>query len=117
MLVKNGDKVRETDGVLSLGNGHVSVLNREGGTALASVPYSSLTGAAYSRSKQPRWKDADGKDVEGKADLGKLGFLKSDRNWLIFLSHGEPMILRLDDDEVRRVLPAVESHAGVKIRR
>jgi eukaryotic-like serine/threonine-protein kinase len=117
VLVKSGDKTRELSGVLALGDGHVTVLDKVGGTALVSLPYTSLTGAAYSRSKQPKWKDADGKDVEAKVDLGKLGFFKSDRNWVIFFSQGEPTFIRVEDANLRAVLPAIESHAGVKLRR
>ena len=117
VIVKSGDKARELGGVLALGDGHITVLDRPGGNALVSLPYSSLTDVAYSRSKQPKWKDADGKEVEAKVDLGKLGFLKSDRNWLILFSHGEPTFLRVEDDSVRPVRDALESHAGVKFRR
>jgi len=63
VLVKTGDRTRELSGVLSLGNGQLAILDKPGGTPLVSLPYSSLTGAAYSRSKQPKWKDADGKSL------------------------------------------------------
>jgi hypothetical protein len=117
VLVKTGDRTRELSGVLSLGNGQLAILDKPGGTPLVSLPYSSLTGAAYSRSKQPKWKDADGKDVEAKVDIGRLGFFRSDRNWVILFSHGEPTFLRIEDGSLRTVLPAIESHAGVKVRR
>jgi serine/threonine protein kinase len=117
VLVKSGDRTRELTGVLSLGAGQLSVLDKVGGTALVSLPYSSLTGAAYSRSKQPRWKDASGKDVEAKVDLGRLGFFRSDRNWVILFSHGEPTFIRIEDGSLPTVLPAIESHAGLKVRR
>ena len=103
VIVKDGDKARELNGVLALGDGHITVLDCPGGNALVSLPYSSVTDAAYSRSKQPKWKDAEGKDVEAKVDLGKLGFLKSDRNWVILFSHGEPTFLRIEDSNVRPV--------------
>ena len=117
VLVKSGDRTRELTGVLSLGNGEVAILDKPGGTPLVSLPYSSLTGAAFSRSKQPKWKDADGKDVEAKVDIGRLGFFRSDRNWVILFSHGEPTFIRIEDGSMRTVLPAIESHAGVKVRR
>ena len=115
--MKDGDKSKELTGVLALGDGHVAVLDKPGGSALHHVPYSSLTGAAYSRSKQPKWKDAEGKEVEGKADLGKLGFFRSDRNWVILLSHSDPVIFRVEDENLRSLLPAIESHTGLKVRR
>jgi hypothetical protein len=117
VLVKSGDRTRELSGVLSLGNGQVAILDKPGGTPLVSLPYSSLTGAAFSRSKQPKWKDADGKDVEAKVDIGRLGFFRSERNWVILFSNGEPTFIRIEDGSVRTVLPAIESHAGVKVRR
>jgi serine/threonine-protein kinase len=117
LLVKNGDKTRELNGVLALGDGHVTVLDKIGGKPLMSLAYSAITGAAYSRSKQPKWKDEGGKDVEAKVDLGRLGFLRSERNWLIFFSSGEPTFIRIEDNSLRTVLPAIESHAGVRIRR
>jgi eukaryotic-like serine/threonine-protein kinase len=117
VLVKSGDRTRELSGVLSLGDGHVSVLDKVGGTPIVSLPYTAITGAAYSRSKQPKWKDADGKEVEGKVDLGRLGFFKSERNWVILFSHGDPTFIRLEDASLRTVLPAIETHAGIKIRR
>jgi eukaryotic-like serine/threonine-protein kinase len=117
VLVKTGERTREVAGVLSLGNGHVSVLDKVGGTPIVSLPYTAISGAAYSRSKQPKWKDADGKEVEAKVDLGRLGFFKSERNWVIFFSPGEPTFIRVEDGSLRSVLPAIESHAGLKIRR
>jgi serine/threonine-protein kinase len=117
LLVKDGDKSKELNGVLALGDGHVAVLDKPGGSALITLPYSALTGAAYSRSKQPKWKDTEGKEVEGKADLGKLGFLRSERNWVILLSHGDPVIFRVEDSSIRAVLPAIENHTGLKVRR
>ena len=117
VLLKSGDRTREQPGVLSLGNGQLAVLDKAGGTALLSLPYKSLTGAAYSRSKQPSWKDAEGKEVEGKVDLGKLGFFRSERNWVILFSGGEPTFIRVEDGSLRAILPAIESHAGIKISR
>jgi glyoxylase-like metal-dependent hydrolase (beta-lactamase superfamily II) len=117
VIVKDGDKARELGGVLALADGHITVLDRPGGKPLVSLPYTAVTDAAYSRSKQPKWKDAEGKDVEAKVDLGKLGFLKSDRNWVILFSHGEPTFLRVEDGNLRPVREAIENHAGVKFRR
>ncbi|HEX2456849.1 MAG TPA: serine/threonine-protein kinase [Vicinamibacterales bacterium] len=117
VLVTSGGKTSEVAGVLTLADGRVQVNGKDGGSALVSLPYQSISAAYFSRSKQPKWKDAEGKDVEGKVDLGKLGFLRSDRNWVILLSHGEPVVLRIDDSGMRTVLPALQDHTGVKIQR
>ena len=118
LINEGGDKPREVEGVLRLGDGHLTVLDKDGKAPLMSLPFSAITAAAYSRSKQPKWKGPDGKDVEAKVDLGKLGFFRSERNWIIlFPSTGQPAIIRIEDQGLRTVLPAIESHAGIKLQR
>ena len=89
----------------------------DNGPSIASLPYGNIRGAFYSRSKQPKWKDAEGKEVESKVDLGRMGFLRGDRNWLIFLTPSEPLIFRVDDSQLKAVMPAIEEQTGVTIRR
>jgi eukaryotic-like serine/threonine-protein kinase len=117
LLVKDGDKMSEVEGVLRLGDGQVALLPKSGGTPLMTVPYSGLTGAAYSRSKQPKWTGPGGQEFEEKVDLGPFGFMRSERNWVIFFTHGQPVIIRLEDNSLRTVLPAIEQRAGVKLQR
>jgi hypothetical protein len=76
-----------------------------------------VLGAFYSRSRQPKWKDADGKEVESRVDLGRLGFFRGDRNWLIVLTRSEPLIIRIEDSDLKTVLPAFTEHTGVAVRR
>ena len=117
MIVTSGGKANEVTGVLTLADGHVQISGKDNGPSLVSLPYQAISAAYFSRSKQPKWKDGQGNDVEGKVDLGKLGFLRSDRNWVILLSHGEPVLLRVEDSAVKTVLPALQEHTGVKIQR
>lgn len=117
MLVSEGERAREREGVLQLGAGQVSIAPNAGAAPIVSVPTSSLSAVFYSRSKQPKWKDASGKDVESKIDLGPMGFLRGDRNWIVFLTSGQPLILRIEDSAMRTVLPAIEERTGLKIRR
>jgi serine/threonine-protein kinase len=117
VLVANAGKAREREGVLQLADNRMAVLDREGGTPIVSVPYSAVVGAYYSRSKQPKWKDADGKEVESKIDLGRLGFLRGERNWLILMTGSEPLIIRLEDSGLRTVLPAFQERTGIKVQR
>ncbi len=117
MIVDEQGKGREREGVQQLAAGNFSILDAPGGTPMIAVPYSAVVGAFYSRSKQPRWRDAQGKEVVGNVDLGKLGFFKSERNWLVLATTGVPVIIRLEDSGLRSVLPAFEQRAGVKIQR
>jgi hypothetical protein len=117
LVTEAGNKGRERQAVLQLADGRVSMVDRDGGGSIASLAYADVQGAFYSRSKQPKWRDADGKEVESKADLGRMGFFRGDRNWLILLSAGEPLIIRLEDSHVQKVLPAVQERTGVEVKR
>ena len=79
-----------------------------------SLANSSLSGIFYARSKQPKWRDASGQTVESKIDLGRMGFLRGERNWVILLTSGEPVILRIEDSALRTVLPALQERTGQK---
>jgi hypothetical protein len=46
-----------------------------------------------------------------------MGFLRGERNWIVLLTAGEPVILRIEDAALRTVLPAIEERTGQKIRR
>lgn len=118
MLVPDGgNRARERQGVLQLGSGRLTIVDRAGGNPIAALPYDAIAGAFFSRSKQPKWKDANGQDVESRVDLGRLGFFRGERNWVIFLSNGEPLIIRLEDGDLKDVLPAIQEQTGIAIKR
>jgi hypothetical protein len=117
LVPDTGDKTREREGVLQLGDGRITVVDPDGGGAIVTVPYSSIGAAVYSRSKQPRWRDAEGREVESKVDLGRMSFFRGERNWLILLTTSEPLIIRLEDSELKTVLPAVQEQTGLVIKR
>jgi hypothetical protein len=117
LVTDEGNKGRERDAVLQFGDARISVLERADGPSIASIPYKTVLGAFYSRSKQPKWKDADGKEVESKVDLGRLGFLRGERNWLILLTKSEPVIIRIEDSDLKTVLPAFTEQTGIAIQR
>ena len=118
VLVKDGDKARELTGVLALGDGHITVLdNVRRQRRWSRCPTPSVTDAAYSRSKQPKWKDAEGKDVEAQGQ-SRQARLPEVRPQL-----GDPLLARRADvparrgqQPARRCCEAIESHAGVKFR-
>jgi hypothetical protein len=117
VLVTEEGRAREREGVLQLGDGHVAVLATGGGSPIASIANGSLSGIFYARSKQPKWRDASGQEVVSRIDLGRMGFLRGDRNWIILLTNNDPVILRIEDNALRTVLPALEGRTGHKIQR
>jgi serine/threonine-protein kinase len=117
LLVADGERVREREGLLQLGDGRVSIVAADGGAPIMSLSNAALTGIFYARSKQPRWRDASGQTVESRIDLGRLGFLRSERNWVILLHSGEPVIFRIEDSALRTILPALQERTGHGIQR
>jgi hypothetical protein len=117
VLVNDGERSREREGVLQIGDGRLAVIALGSAAPIVSVPTTSLNGIFYARSRQPKWRDASGKEVESRADLGRMGFLRGERNWVILLTGGEPVILRIEDSALRSVLPALEERTGRKIQR
>jgi hypothetical protein len=117
VLISDAGKAREREGVLQLGGGAISMLASAGGAPILTVPSSTLSGIFYARSKQPKWKDASGQEVVSRIDLGPMGFLRGDRNWIILLTQGDPIILRIEDAALRTVLPALQEQTGHKIQR
>ena len=113
MLVAEGERVREREGMLQLGDGRVSIVAQGGTAPIMSLPNSSVSGIFYARSKQPKWRDASGRRGE-QDDLGRMGFLRGERNWVILLTGGEPVILRIEDSALRTVLPALQERTGLK---
>jgi eukaryotic-like serine/threonine-protein kinase len=117
MLVAEGERAREREGMLQIGDGRISVVIPGGNAPIMSLATSSLSAIFYSRSKQPKWRDASGQIVESKIDLGRMGFLRGERNWIILLTSGEPVILRIEDSALRTVLPALQERTGQQIQR
>ena len=117
VVVAEGDSTRDRDAVLELTGTHLGVLDRDGGTSILSLPYTTITGAFYSRSRQPKWKGPDGKEIEASVDRGRLGFFRGERNWLILTTAAEPVFLRLENANLQSALAAVQERSGVPIRR
>jgi serine/threonine protein kinase len=117
MLVPDGKTRRERDAVLTLAGDRLSLLDKSTQAELLSLPYSSIAQSFYSLSRQPKWKGPDGKDVSVSVDLGKMGFFRSDRNWVIFTTQGDPVFISFEDRELKAAVRAIEERTGVKIRR
>ena len=116
VAVAQGKGLRERNAVLTLAGDHLSLSDPAGAAQILSVEYASIVRAVFSRSKQPKWTGADGKEMTASVDLGKLGFFRGERNWLILITSGDPVFLRFDDKDRRAVLAAAEQRLGVSIQ-
>jgi serine/threonine protein kinase len=117
VLVSEAGKAREREGVLHLASGQITVVPVSGGAPILSVSTSALNALFYARSKQPRWRDASGQEVVSRIDLGPMGFLRGERNWIILLTANDPIILRIEDAALRTVLPALQERTGLTVQR
>jgi serine/threonine-protein kinase len=116
-LVGTGNRQRERDVQLLLGEGRVSVVT---GAApdkpLYSVPYRDVLSMTYSRGHDPMWKSADGPARVTRFNggtLGKLGIFV-DREWLA-LETTLPekfIVLRVEQPQAGNILAALEERTG-----
>jgi hypothetical protein len=114
--VIEGDRAREEDAKLLLADGHIS-LQGAGNHVTASMPYRSVLGLSSARSRQPRWRKADGTDGEARIGGGALGFIKSDRNWFAIRTADAVYVLRIDDGRLARILQTAMDRTGTPIVR
>ena len=115
ILTMRDSRLYETRSVLRIADGHISVIGaRESKTIL---PLSAVTNFSYSRSRHPRWRDTDGKEVTGRVDFGRFSFFRGDRNWFILTTQGDPLILSVDDQLVGPFSQAIQARTGLTLRR
>ena len=117
VLVTQGDNLRDRDAVLTLAADQLLVLDRASKAEIVSLPYTAIVRAFYSRSKQPKWKDPDGKEAVASVNMGKLGFFRGDRNWLILTTQASPVFIRFESGDLNAVLSAVQQRTGKPIQR
>jgi hypothetical protein len=116
VVTTDGETARETRGMLRIGNGALAMGDSpEAARVLSSL--GDVRAIFYSRSRQPRWRDAAGEEAGSRVDLGRLGFLRGDRNWLILLTDGDPVILSVEDGQLRQVSQAIEARTGRTVQR
>jgi hypothetical protein len=113
LLVVSGRKADERAVSLRFGDDVIAaVAERDGSTVLA-IPEAELSYAAYTRGKDPTWSvilagPPPNTDFPG-------GLFRSARHWLTLQSRSTFLILRLNDNDWRRVLEAVTARTGVQV--
>ena len=115
VLVPQGDKLRESDAVMTLTGSELAV--QSGGKDIVSVPFASISQAFYSRSKEPKWKGPDGKEQSVNVDLGRMSFFRGERNWLVITAGAQTIFVRFEDAQMRTAFASFEQRTGVKVQR
>ena len=117
LVVPDGDKAKEHDVVLKVGEGRVWAVSAKEPSFSKSMAYSSIVSVTYSQSKHPRWKEGIGVAVVAGVFSAPLFFMKSTKHWVTLQSKEDYFVLHVDKDDVRSILPAIESRTGVKVQR
>lgn len=116
-LVRTAGAQRERDARLVLADGKITVsATDDARRTLRSVPYESVTSISYSRGRDPMWNSPDGPARVARAGggvLGKWGIFV-ERHWISLRTETDDgfVILRVNDEQVRKVLTALEERTG-----
>ncbi len=108
-----GKNVDEDPAELEFGAGRVSLLGEKDGATYASLPYGEVTSAVYVKAKNPKWYPT----LAGPAADVDLpgGLFRGNPHWLALQSRSSYLIVRLNDDNWRRVLDTVTERTGLKV--
>jgi ABC-type lipoprotein export system ATPase subunit len=99
-VIQAGSSEKTTDVVLLFSDDRMSVTPADGGASLRTVRYAEITAASYSKARKRR-----------------LGFISSSQHLLEIETAGEPLLLRLDKDNVEPILAAIETRTGRAVSR
>jgi len=114
LMVNTGGKAEEQDAILSLEDEAI-VVRSKGGTALKTLPYAGLTSMEYSYSKSPRWKSGAVAAVFVGVFAIPIFFMKGKKHWLTAVAGEEFALLRLDKNNYKIIVPALEAKTGLKV--
>jgi len=115
-VVVEGGKNRERDAKALLSDGKITVTEKND-SVIAAIPYGTIVGLTHSNSKQPLWNSPGGPAELVKVEGGAFGFFKGGRNWLAVRTKDTSLVLRVSDEEVRRVIAALEERTRQKVER
>jgi hypothetical protein len=113
LMVEGGDR---QDVVLVLDD-DAMVVRSEGGTVLKQFAYADIKGAEYTYAKSPRWKSAIVTSLFCIVCGVGVAFIKGKRHWMAITTEKDYMMLQLDKNNYRVILPAFEAKSDVKVER
>jgi eukaryotic-like serine/threonine-protein kinase len=115
LLVADGNKPRDRDTSLRLGADRLDVM--DGPATVQRVAYREVIGVFHSHSREPRWETPGGTVVAVAKTGGKFGFLKGTPDWITVRTRHTFIPLRVDDNDVKRVIAELESRTGTRVVR
>jgi serine/threonine protein kinase len=114
IYVVEGKRGADRDVLLNFAAGQVMVMPKNGGEAIAVVPYKKMLKATYTVARDPKWDASLPGPPEG-FDVGT--FMRTTRHWLVVQGSERFAVLRLEDNNVRQILETFEARTGLKVER
>jgi hypothetical protein len=114
-VVAEGGKNREHDTKILLAGGKLTV--SEDNHLVTAVAFADIVGISVSNSRQPMWNSPQGPAEMMKVEAGKLGFFKGGRNWLGVRTADTSLVIRVDDENLKKVIAAFEERTGKRVVR
>ena len=114
LMVNTGGKAEEQAAILVLGEKELTIESR-GGATLKSLPYDKLKSLEYSYSKSPRWKSGTAAAIAVGVFAIPIFFMKGKKHWLTAVGDGDFALIRLDKNNYKIVIPALEARTGMKV--
>jgi hypothetical protein len=84
---------------------------------VTAVPFADVVAVSYSNSRQPLWNTPDGPSEIAHLDGGAFGFLRGNQHWVSLRTGSMSLVLRLRDQDSRRIVLAFEERLGKKVER
>lgn len=114
-MILAGEKSREKDALLRFEADRLSVVADADGEVVKAFAYKGVKSATYSQSKHPRWKEGGAVAIGANILALPAFFLKSTRHWLTIQTADDFVVLRLDKNDYRAIIPALEARTGIKV--
>jgi serine/threonine protein kinase len=114
-VVADRGKFRERDARVTLADGKISIAEKD--TVIAALAFDALSGISYSTSRHPQWTSPNGPADLLQVEGGAFGIRRSGRNWIALRTRDAVQIIRVKDDDISRVLAALEARTGRTVDR
>jgi hypothetical protein len=115
-VVFEGGKNRQRDTNVQVANGVITVTGKDN-KLVVSVPLEQVVGVTYSNSRQPMWNTPQGPAEIAHLDGGAFGFLRGDQHWVSLRTDAMSLVMRVREQDSRRVIAAIEERTGKKVER
>jgi hypothetical protein len=109
-VVADGDKFREREATILLANGTMSVTQKDA-KVVAGFPFSAVESISFSTERHPQWMSPNGPAELLKVEGGVFG-IRRGRNWIALRTKDAVQVIRVKDEDVKRVITALEERTG-----